>query len=116
MNTRFVVTSLFAALSGLPAGCISSHSTSYTDIERVKVSFASEKAGRIFYEALSKSSERTPREESKSSVNLILIDFESRKVTGPNKFFNEAVATCDTDQNGTISEQEAEIFAAAPRR
>lgn len=97
----------------LTAGCISSRTTAYNDVERVKVSFASEKAGRVFYEALTKVKAKTPREESKSSVNLILIDFERRTVTGPNTFFNESVSRCDTDQNGTITEQEAEIFAAA---
>lgn len=115
MKTRLVALALNTVGLALCAGCISSHTTSYNDVERVKVSFASEKAGRVFYEALSSVKAQTPREESKNSVNLILIDFERRTVTGPNKFFNEAVSRCDTDQNGTISEQEAEIFAASVR-
>jgi len=36
------------------AGCISHSETTYRDVERVKVQFENEKAGRIFYEALSK--------------------------------------------------------------
>jgi hypothetical protein len=96
------------------SGCISSRSTTYTDVDRVKVSFASERAGRLFYETLS----RVPheqREESKHEVSLILIDVERRTVTGPNKFFNDAVARCDTDRDGTITEEEAQIFAASTK-
>src|SRR5208282_6351377 len=36
------------------AGCIDHSETTYRDVERVKVQFETEKAGRIFYEALSK--------------------------------------------------------------
>jgi hypothetical protein len=41
-------------LASVLAGCISSRSVSYSDVERVKVSFASERAGRLFYETLSR--------------------------------------------------------------
>jgi hypothetical protein len=101
-------------LAGTLSGCISSRSTSYSDIERVKVTFASERAGRLFYETLSKIS--TPnREESTNEVSLILINFERKTVTGPNYYFNEAVARCDTDKDGTITDEEAQIFSSSSK-
>ena len=104
----FIVLSIAGALSG----CISSRSTSYTDVDRVKVSFASERAGRLFYETLSRLPHEQ-REESKHELSLILIDLERRTITGPNRFFNDAVARCDTDHDGTITEEEAQIFSSS---
>lgn len=115
MNTRIAAVAL-GLLAAVLSGCISSETTSYQDVERVKVSFETEKAGRVFYETLSKVETKVTKEESKSSVNLILINLETRTVTGPNKHFNQAVAMCDTDQNGKISELEAEIFAVSSAR
>ena len=93
-------------------GCISSSSTSYTDVERTKVSFGSERAGRLFYETLSKLPHER-REESKNQVSLVLINFERKTITGPNRFFNQAVERCDTDRDGTITEEEAAIFSSS---
>jgi len=95
------------------SGCISTHETVYTDTTRAKVSFASDRAGRVFYETLSKNGESRPRTEKRTEVNLILIDVEHRTVSGPNRLFNEAVAFCDTNRDGEISEAEADIFAGA---
>ena len=113
MKTRlpaFLVLVLATAFSG----CISSRSTTYSDVERVRVTFASERAGRLFYETLSRLP-REQREESKNEVSLILIHVERRAITGPNRFFNEAVNRCDTDRDGTISEEEAQIFSASTK-
>lgn len=77
------------------------------------MTFASDKAGRVFYEALARTSESRPRTEKHTEVNLILIDVEQRTVTGPNRLFNEAVAFCDTNRDGEITEAEADIFAHA---
>jgi hypothetical protein len=96
------------------SGCISSRSTSYTDVERAKIAFASERAGRLFYETLSKLPHEE-REESKNEVSLILIHLERKTVTGSNRFFNQAVDRCDTDKDGTITEEEAQIFAASAK-
>ena len=101
-------------LASALAGCISSRSTSYSDVERVKVSFASERAGRLFYETLSRLPHEE-REESKNDVSLILINVERKTITGPNRFFNEAVARCDTDHDGIITEEEAQIFASSTK-
>ncbi len=46
-------------------------------------------------------------------MNLILLEVEHRKVTGPNAIFKKAVAFADTDRNSEITETEAEIFARA---
>ena len=101
-------------LASLLAGCISVRSTSYSDVERVKVSFASERAGRLFYETVSRLPHEE-REESKNDVSLILINVERKTITGPNRFFNEAVARCDTDHDGIITEEEAQIFASSTK-
>jgi len=101
-------------LASVLAGCISSRSVSYSDVERVKVSFASERAGRLFYETLSRLPHEE-REESKNDVSLILINVERKTITGPNRFFNEAVARCDTDHDGIITEEEAQIFASSTK-
>jgi hypothetical protein len=95
-------------------GCISSRSTSYSDVERTKVAFASERAGRLFYETLSRLPHQE-REESTNQVSLILIDFERKVVSGPNRSFNSAVERCDTDKDGTITEEEAQIFSVATK-
>ena len=96
------------------SGCISSRSTSYTDVERTKIAFGSERAGRLFYETLSKLPQEQ-REESKNEVSLILIHLERKTVTGSNRVFNRAVERCDTDKDGTITEEEAQIFAASAK-
>lgn len=95
------------------SGCISSHETVYSDVARVPVAFASDKAGRIFYETLSRTPDSRRRTENRVSVDLIVIDVERRVVGGANRVFNEAVAFADTNRDGTISETEAEIFAGA---
>lgn len=98
---------------GATSGCISSHEVVYSDATRVPVAFASEKAGRLFYETLSRTPDSRRRTENRVSVDLIVIDVERRVVGGANKVFNEAVAFADTNRDGTISETEAEIFAGA---
>jgi hypothetical protein len=102
-----------AALAGalLVTGCISHHDTTYRDTARVPVEFENETAGRIFYEALSK---MRPLHASESHTDVsIPVVFESkhRQVTGPNMAFNGAVARCDTNRDGRITELEAKIFA-----
>lgn len=105
---------LFSAVAlGASTGCISSVETVTSDVSRVKVAFATDKAGRVFYETLTRASETRPRTEKRTEVNLILVEVERRTVAGPNKLFNEAVQFADTDRDGIITEVEAEIFADA---
>lgn len=93
-------------------GCISSTSTTYSDVERTKISFGSERAGRLFYETLSKLPQER-RDETNNQVSLILLHVQRTTITGPNRYFNQAVERCDTDKDGTITEEEAAIFAAS---
>lgn len=113
MKSRVVLV-LIPLLGCLLGGCISSRSTTYSDVDRAKVAFASERAGRLFYETLSRLPHEQ-REESKNEVSLILVHLERKTVTGPNRFFNQAVERCDTDKDGTITEEEAAIFAASTK-
>jgi hypothetical protein len=101
---------LLASLS-LATGCISHQDTTYRDVPRVPVEFENEAAGRIFYEALSKT--RPPRAtESHTDVSVpFVFDSKHREVAGPNIAFNDAVARCDTNLDGRITELEAKIFA-----
>jgi hypothetical protein len=107
--------SLTIAALGLltTTGCISSRETVHTDVARTPVTFASEKAGRTFYETLAFSADRHAKTEKHVGVNLILINVQQTTVAGPNKVFNQAVAVCDTDHDGTITETEASLFASA---
>ena len=94
------------------AGCIHHSETTYRDAERVKVQFESEKAGRIFYEALSRMSFHS-RGESHSEVSIPLIFHDDYTVkSGENEKFNEAVRRCDSNKDGVITETEAEVFAS----
>lgn len=115
MKTDRILT--LTALSGalLAGGCISHRETVYRDEPRVKVEFENDTAGRIFYEALSKSSGRLKRSESETEVSLpIVFEHKQRTVSGENAAFNDAVRRCDTNQDGKITEQEARIFADQP--
>ncbi len=92
--------------------CIHHTQTSYRDAERVKVQFENEKAGRIFYEALSKMPYHCEAEShTRVSIPFIFHDDYTVKAGG-NEKFNEAVRRCDTNKDGVITEIEAEIFAS----
>lgn len=91
-------------------GCIHHSETIYRDAERVKVQFESEKAGRVFYEALSKMP-FAGRSESHTEVSIPLVfDNKSTVKSGENEKFNEAVRRCDTNKDGVITETEAGVF------
>jgi hypothetical protein len=94
------------------AGCIHHSETTYRDVERVKVQFESEKAGRIFYEALSKMPFHD-HAESHTEISIpVVFDNNYTVKSGENEKFNEAVRRCDTNKDGVITEGEAEIFAS----
>lgn len=105
---------LIPALAGavLASGCIHHKETVYRDVERVKVEFENDTAGRLFYEALSKAPKDRPPRESKTDVSIpIVFSHSTETVTGENTGFNRAVELCDTNQDGKITEVEAKIFA-----
>ncbi len=96
-------------------GCISHHSTVSQNKSRVSVEFENDTAGRLFYEALSLRP-ATGRPSGSTTVITIPIIFrcESRSEVvnfSDNGKFNDAVAVCDSNQDGKITELEAKIFA-----
>jgi len=93
-------------------GCISTEKTTYRDVERMKVEFENDTAGRLFFETLSKSSLNQNRSESKTEISLpIVFEHKVRTVDGDNIVFNSAVRRCDLNCDGKITEQEARIFS-----
>jgi hypothetical protein len=99
----------------LLAGCITHEETVYKDVERTPVEFENDTAARIFYEKLSHTPHKPSGTESRTEVELPLIFKDKRKVvSGSNGAFNHAVALCDTNRDGRITEKEARIFAALP--
>jgi hypothetical protein len=102
---------LVSALALLGTGCIHHEETVYQEPPRVAVSFENETAGRVFYEALSRSPNGR-REESSTEVSLpIVFRHKVKTVRGPNAAFNDAVIRCDTDRDGKITELEAALFS-----
>ena len=112
LRRSFSCLSLVGIASIFLAGCISHSETTYRSAERVKVQFENEKAGRVFYEALSRM-HFSEAGESHTEVSIPII-FENKETikTGENEKFNQAVRQCDTNKDGVITETEAEIFAS----
>ena len=102
---------VLAGLGVLLTGCITHKSTVYHDVERVKVEFENDAAARLFYETLN----RNPGGRHSESTTAISIPFifenEQQTEAGPNVKFNAAVAICDSNKDGRITELEARIFA-----
>jgi hypothetical protein len=99
-------------LGALVSGCISTEKTEYKDVGRAKVTFENDTAGRQFYETLARLQSRHNRSESTTEVALpIVFSHKHRVVEGDNVVFNDAIQRCDTNGDGTITEQEARIFS-----
>jgi len=103
---------IVAGVSGFViSGCISHERTIYEDAPRSRIEFENDRAARVFYETLSKAPPRR-HSESKTEIAIPLVfDHKHRVVPGQNVAFNDAVAYCDTNQDGKITEAEAQIFA-----
>ncbi len=97
------------------AGCVTHTETVYRDVPRVKVEFETERAGRIFYEAFSKLPKHNNRESHTELSIPVIFEHKSDVRSSDSEAFNDAVQRCDTNQDGKISETEAEIFAAQKR-
>ena len=108
-----LVPALLLALGGLLLpGCISHEETVYRDTTRVKVEFENDAAARLFYETLSRAPDHHSRTESKTEVSIpVVFDHKQKVVDGPSRKFNEAVAICDSNKDGRITELEAKIYA-----
>ncbi len=101
----------FALLGVALTGCITHKSVVYQDVERVKVEFESDAAARLFYETLNKIS-GGKHSESTTTISIpIVFEHEQKVVPGPNVKFNDAVAVCDSNKDGRITELEARVFA-----
>ena len=110
MNLRIIGCTFGLGL--LTIGCTTHNETVYQDVERVKVEFESDAAARLFYETLSKRSGSMQHSESTTHVELPIIFSHERKVLqGKNGEFNQAVAMCDSNKDGRITELEARVFA-----
>ena len=112
MKNKIINRIALTALGFVLAGCITHKSVTYHDVERVKVSFESDAAARLFYETLSKNTGNLQHSESTTTLSIpIIFENEQKTVTGPNTKFNDAVAECDLNKDGVITEQEARIYA-----
>ena len=101
----------------LATGCIHTEETVYRDVARVPVEFENEAAGRTFYEALSRLPRTNNRQESKTEISIpVVFGHSQRIVRGENAAFNEAIAQCDTNKDGRVTETEARIFAEHVRK
>ncbi|MGA2241565.1 MAG: hypothetical protein ABSH11_05950 [Verrucomicrobiota bacterium] len=108
MNKKIII----LAVSGILLSGCTTKSTVYQNVERTKIEFENDAAARLFYETLSKNSANQKHSESTTIVHIPIIYKTERKVVlGPNAEFNEAVAICDTNKDGRITEAEARIYA-----
>jgi hypothetical protein len=112
MNLNLQQFVVLAASGLLLSGCISHHSTVYKDVERTPVEFESDAAARLFYETMSKNSASRQHSESTTTIEIPIV-FETKRTVlpGRNVEFNEAVALCDSNKDGRITETEAKIYA-----
>jgi Na+-translocating ferredoxin:NAD+ oxidoreductase RnfG subunit len=108
MNEKIII----LAVSGiLLSGCITK-SIVYQNVERTRIEFENDAAARLFYETLSKNSANQKLSESTTTIHIPIIYKTERKVVpGPSAEFNEAVAICDSNKDGRITEAEARIYA-----
>jgi len=112
MNKPIANLMLATTCSLILSGCITHKSTVVRDVERAPVEFENDAAARIFYEALSKMPAARHQTESTTEIEIpVIFDNERHVVSGPNAAFNVAVADCDSNKDGKITELEAKIFA-----
>jgi len=111
MNKTITACAASLAFASLNTGCISTTKTVYNEPERLKVEFENDTAGKMFYEALSKSP-RSNRSESKTDISIpIVFEHKHQVIEGTNVAFNDAVRRCDTNGDGKITELEARIYS-----
>lgn len=110
MNTK-LLTTVAAAVVAVGAGCISTHETVYRDTERMKVEFENGTAASLFYNKLNQHNDHQSSER-KTEVHIpIIFEHTRTEKDSGNSSFNEAVRRCDSNQDGRITEAEAQIFS-----
>ena len=112
MKRTFSAILLTSAIPVVFTGCISHTSVEYRDATRTAVEFESDAAARLFYETLSKGGggRRDSTEEWHVEIPFVF-DHHGSVQPGRNVAFNQAVAACDTNKDGKITEAESRIFA-----
>jgi hypothetical protein len=111
--SRRAISVVAGVITMMGSGCISHDETVYEEVPRSRVEFENDRAARVFYESLTKTPPRR-HSESKTEVAIpFIFDHKRRVIPGQNVAFNDAVALCDTNQDGKITESEAQIFADA---
>ena len=105
-----VAAGVLLGLGGL--GCISHQETVHRDGQRLPISFETDAAARTFYEAVEKVRASSRPTESKTEFHIpVIFSHKITTVNAPHQVFNESVRRADTNQDGTITEKEARIFA-----
>jgi hypothetical protein len=111
--SRWAISVIAGVITMMGSGCISHDETVYEEVPRSRIEFENDRAARVFYESLTKAPPRR-HSESKTEVAIpFIFDHKRRVIPGQNVAFNDAVALCDTNQDGKITESEAQIFADA---
>ena len=99
-------------LGAVGLGCISHQETVHRDGQRLAISFDTDAAARTFYEAVEKIRASSRPTESKTEFHIpVIFSHKITTVNAPHQVFNESVRRADTNQDGTITEKEARIFA-----
>ena len=109
LNRSLLLLLSFALLAG--AGCVSYQETKSPDVARTQVTFASDRAARLFYEAFIAAGDVGRKTERETCTWLFFTYTKTGIAPGSNALFNAAVQVCDTNGDRQITEAEAEIFA-----
>jgi hypothetical protein len=105
-----VVAGVFSAIP-LLVGCVA-HNT-VKDEPRRTVQFGSAHAAQAFYDAYLKFSHPTPKNSNSIYISL---PYWHNTIVSENVRLNKALESADSDQNGTISEAEAEAYQSKNAR
>lgn len=102
---------MIAATVGLLlSGCMTQQATVCRDGRRIRVEFENRTAARLFHEALRKMPDLERSEDHSTEEAPFGVRDDARIGSGRNSEFNDAVALCDFNHDGIITESEARIF------
>lgn len=103
---------LAAVITTSATRCVSITKLPLADEPRRQVRFESNAAMETFHDGLL--ARRFPREGRYSSISFGITPYNPSTRSPSNVAFNQAVISADTNHNGTISEREANAYAASP--
>jgi len=107
MRTKYLIIPTAMALISMP-GCVTR--TTAKNEPRQSVHFSSERAVETFYEAYLASS--YPSDKQNAVAVWIGLPYTHRKISTENVYFNRAVQSADSNHDGIISDDEAQVYAA----